>query len=40
MKDKDPEFYRAFKEIGIDKVWGPEKVIAITDLSVPTRLLP
>ena len=31
------EFYKAFKEIGIEKVWDPSKMIALTDHSVPSR---
>jgi len=29
------EMYDAFKEIGIDKVWDPSRVIALTDHSIP-----
>lgn len=31
------EFYKAFNEIGIEKVWDPERIIALTDHSVPSR---
>jgi 3-isopropylmalate/(R)-2-methylmalate dehydratase large subunit len=31
------EMFDAFEEIGIDKVWDPSRVIALTDHSVPSR---
>ena len=33
--DATARIYRAFKEIGIDKVWDPSKIIALTDHDVP-----
>ena len=35
--DRLAEMYGAFKEIGIDKVWDPSRVIALTDHLVPAR---
>ncbi len=35
--DRMPEMYVAFKEIGIDKVWDPSRVIALTDHRIPAK---
>ena len=35
--DGMPELYEAFKEIGIDRVWDPSRVIALTDHRIPAR---
>ena len=33
--DSTAQLYKAFKDIGIDKVWDPSKVIALTDHRIP-----
>jgi 3-isopropylmalate/(R)-2-methylmalate dehydratase large subunit len=31
------EIYKAFKQIGIDRVWDPSKIVALTDHRIPSR---
>ncbi len=33
--DATARIYRAFKEIGIDRVWDPSRIVALTDHNVP-----
>lgn len=33
--DSIARIYKAFKEIGVDKVWDPSKIIALTDHEIP-----
>ena len=37
--DSSERIYSAFKEIGIDKVWDPSKIIALTDHDIPAHTI-